>query len=164
LVTLHRPSNVDSKEYLKNLLHLLNTISECRKVIFPIHPRTKANMQKFSLDNLLSENVTLTEPIGYIDFLALTKNSELIITDSGGIQEESTYLGIQCITVRDNTERPSTIEIGTNQLIGTDLEKVEKTAIEILNGNKKNGSIPEFWDGHASDRIVKTLIEELGKY
>jgi UDP-N-acetylglucosamine 2-epimerase (non-hydrolysing) len=164
LVTLHRPSNVDSKDYLKSLLHLLNTISELRKVIFPIHPRTKANMQKFSLDNLLSENVILTEPIGYIDFLALTKNSELIITDSGGIQEESTYLGIQCITVRDNTERPSTVEIGTNQLIGTDLVKVEKAATEILNGKKKTGAIPEFWDGHASESITKTLIEVIDNH
>jgi UDP-N-acetylglucosamine 2-epimerase (non-hydrolysing) len=161
LVTLHRPSNVDSKDYLEELIHLLNTVSEKRKVIFPIHPRTKNNMHRFGLDNTLSENVILTDPIGYIDFLSLTKNAELIITDSGGIQEESTYLGVQCITVRNNTERPVTVEVGTNQLIGTDLEKVEKTALEVLCGQKKQGAIPVLWDGHAADRITEILTELL---
>lgn len=157
LVTLHRPSNVDSKEYLAKLIHLLNSVSEKRKLIFPIHPRTKNNMHKFGLDNMLSENVLLTDPIGYIDFLALTKNAELIITDSGGIQEESTYLGVQCITVRDNTERPVTVDVGTNQLIGTDLDKVEKAALVVLNGNLKKGSIPELWDGKAAERIAELI-------
>lgn len=161
LVTLHRPSNVDSHKYLEELLHLLNTVSEKRKVFFPIHPRTKLNMHKFGLDTLLNKNVILSDPIGYIDFLALTKNAELIITDSGGIQEESTYLGIQCITVRNNTERPVTVQEGTNQLIGTDLEKVEKTALEILNGNIKRGSIPELWDGKAAERITEIIVNRL---
>ncbi len=161
LVTLHRPSNVDSKEYLQKLIHLLNTVSEKRKLIFPIHPRTKSNMQKFGLDSLLSENVILTEPIGYVDFLSLTKNAELIITDSGGIQEESTYMGVQCITVRDNTERPSTVDVGTNQLIGTNLEEVEKAALKILSGEKKKGSIPELWDGKAAERITEILVEKI---
>ncbi|MGE5431189.1 MAG: non-hydrolyzing UDP-N-acetylglucosamine 2-epimerase [Syntrophomonadaceae bacterium] len=161
LVTLHRPSNVDSKEYLEKLIHLLNTVSEKRKLIFPIHPRTKNNMQRFGLDGSLSENVILTDPIGYIDFLSLTKNAELIITDSGGIQEESTYMGVQCITVRDNTERPITVELGTNQLIGTDLDKVEKTALEVLEGKKKSGTIPPLWDGHAAERIAEIIIKKL---
>lgn len=161
LVTLHRPSNVDSKDYLEKLIHLLNTVSEKRKLIFPIHPRTKNNMQKFGLENLLSPNVILTEPIGYIDFLSLTKDAELIITDSGGIQEESTYLGVQCITVRDNTERPVTVEVGTNQLIGTDLEKVEKAALAILEGTYKHGNIPELWDGRAAERITEILINRI---
>ncbi|MCU7521127.1 MAG: UDP-N-acetylglucosamine 2-epimerase (non-hydrolyzing) [Ignavibacteria bacterium] len=161
LVTLHRPSNVDSKDYLEELIHLLNTVSEKRKVIFPIHPRTKNNMHRFGLNNTLSSNVILTDPIGYIDFLALTKNAELIITDSGGIQEESTYLGVQCITVRNNTERPVTVEVGTNQLIGTDLEKVEKAALEVLCGQKKQGNIPDLWDGRAAERIAQILIEQL---
>ena len=108
--------------------------------------------------NNISENIILTEPIGYIDFLALTKNSGLIITDSGGIQEESTYLGIQCITVRNNTERPITVEVGTNHLIGTDLNSVEKCASDILSGKIKEGKIPEMWDGKTSERIVKYLL------
>ncbi len=161
LVTLHRPSNVDTKEGLKALLHLLNTVAEKRKLLFPIHPRTKSNMIKFGLDNTLEENVVLTDPIGYIDFLALTKDAELIITDSGGIQEESTYLGVQCITVRNNTERPITVEIGTNQLIGTDLSKVEKAALEVLDGKIKTGKIPELWDGKAAERIAEILFQKL---
>ena len=113
-------------------MKLFESLSAERKIIFPVHPRTKKNLEAagFSIDN--HKNVILTEPIGYIDFLALTKNAELIITDSGGIQEESTYLGVQCITVRNNTERPVTVEVGTNQLIGTDLVKVEEAAKKIL--------------------------------
>lgn len=161
LVTLHRPSNVDSKDYLKELIHLLNATAEKRKLIFPIHPRTRNNMTKFGLDGSLSKDVILTDPIGYIDFLSLTKNAELIITDSGGIQEESTYLGVQCITVRNNTERPSTVELGTNQLIGTDLEKVEKAAIDVLSGNKKKGTVPPLWDGHAAERITQIIAGKI---
>ncbi|MGE5683287.1 MAG: non-hydrolyzing UDP-N-acetylglucosamine 2-epimerase [Bacillota bacterium] len=161
LVTLHRPSNVDSKGYLKELIGLLNTISEKKKLIFPIHPRTRNNMKSFHLDGIIGKNVILTDPIGYIDFLSLTKNAALIVTDSGGIQEESTYLGVQCITVRNNTERPSTVELGTNQLIGTDLKKVESAALEVLNGHKKQGSIPPLWDGHAAERIVKIISEKI---
>jgi len=161
LVTLHRPSNVDTKEELEALLHLLNTVARKRKLVFPIHPRTKSNMIKFGLDKTLEENVILTDPIGYIDFLALTKDAELIITDSGGIQEESTYLGVQCITVRKNTERPITVEVGTNQLIGTNLTKVEKAALKILDGKIKTGKIPELWDGKAAERIAEIIENEL---
>ena len=155
LFTLHRPSNVDSKEFLKNLMKLFESLSAERKIIFPVHQRTKKNIVEsgFSINN--HKNVILTEPIGYIDFLALTKNAELIITDSGGIQEESTYLGIQCITVRNNTERPVTVEVGTNQLIGNDLVKVEEAAKKILHGNLKKGNIPELWDGKTAERIAE---------
>lgn len=161
LVTLHRPSNVDSKEYLRELIDLLNEISKERKLIFPIHPRTKNNMKTFKLDGLLGSNVILTDPVGYIDFLCLTKNSELIITDSGGIQEESTYLKVQCLTVRNNTERPVTVQMGTNQLIGTDLKRVQLAALDILCGNKKSGTVPPLWDGHASDRIAEIVADKL---
>ncbi len=161
LVTLHRPSNVDTKEELKAILHLLNTVAGKRKLLFPIHPRTKSNMVKFGLDNTLEKNVILTDPIGYIDFLALTKDAELIITDSGGIQEESTYLGIQCITVRKNTERPITVEVGTNQLVGVDLVKVEEAALKVLDGKIKKGTIPDLWDGKAAERIVEIIHEKL---
>lgn len=157
LVTLHRPSNVDSKDFLKELMSLFKSLSVNKKIIFPVHPRTKKNLEESGYGNNFYKNVILTEPIGYIDFLSLTKNAELIITDSGGIQEESTYLGVQCITVRNNTERPITVKVGTNQLIGTDLKNVENAAKEILNGNTKKGKIPELWDGKAAERITEIL-------
>jgi UDP-N-acetylglucosamine 2-epimerase (non-hydrolysing) len=118
-------------------------------------------MAKFGLDGKLDKNIILTDPIGYIDFMALTKNSELIVTDSGGIQEESTYMGVQCITVRNNTERPSTVDVGTNQLIGTDLEKVEKAALEVLGGKVKKGQVPELWDGKAAERITEIISKKI---
>lgn len=158
LVTLHRPSNVDSNDFLKDLMQLFESVSSERQIIFPVHPRTKKNLLEAGYNNDHSKNIILTEPIGYIDFLSLTKNAELIITDSGGIQEESTYLGVQCLTVRNNTERPITVEIGTNQLIGTDLKNVEKAAKEILTGNIKKGNIPELWDGRAAERITDILV------
>ncbi|MEJ2616765.1 MAG: UDP-N-acetylglucosamine 2-epimerase (non-hydrolyzing) [Ignavibacteriaceae bacterium] len=158
LVTLHRPSNVDSKDFLKDLMILFEKLAEKRKIIFPVHPRTKKNLEDSGYIKNINKNIILTEPIGYIDFLALTKNSGLIITDSGGIQEESTYLGIQCITVRNNTERPVTVEVGTNHLIGTDLNSVEECTLDILTGKIKEGKIPEMWDGKTSERIVKYLL------
>ena len=161
LTTFHRPSNVDSEINLKEIVILLNKITTDKKLLFPIHPRTKNNLKKFNLEKKLSKNVLLTEPLGYIDFLALTKNSELIITDSGGIQEESTYLGVQCITVRNNTERPITLTAGTNHLAGTDFNKVFKIANKILAGNIKSGSIPELWDGKAAKRITQIISDNL---
>jgi UDP-N-acetylglucosamine 2-epimerase (non-hydrolysing) len=158
LVTMHRPSNVDSEEFSKDLYKLFISLAKKRKIIFPVHPRTRKNFMSFGFQTE-DKNIILTDPIGYIDFLALTKNAELIITDSGGIQEESTYLGVQCITVRENTERPVTVELGTNHLVGTDLQEVERVALDILNGNKKKGKIPELWDGKAAERIAKTLVE-----
>lgn len=157
LVTLHRPSNVDTKESLEKLVNFLNRLGEERKVIFPIHPRTKSNLEKHSIIQSFNQSVVLTDPIGYIDFQALIKNAELIVTDSGGIQEESTYLGVQCITLRTTTERPITVEVGTNQLIGVDLKKAEEVCLQVLSGNKKEGKIPEKWDGKASTRILKII-------
>jgi len=163
LITLHRPSNVDMEAGLTGIISLLNNLAKERKILFPVHPRTKQNFEKFGIlkKSGLSENLIITEPIGYIDFLCLTKNAELVITDSGGIQEETTYLGVQCITVRDNTERPVTIEVGTNWLIGTDLGKIESTAFEVLKGEAKKGKIPELWDGMAAERIAKILSKLL---
>jgi UDP-N-acetylglucosamine 2-epimerase (non-hydrolysing) len=158
LVTFHRPKNVDGYEYLNNLVTFLNNISAKRTVVFPVHPRTKKNMIKNDLLNKLTDNIKLIDPIGYIDFLALIQNAELAVTDSGGIQEETTFLKVQCITVRDNTERPCTITEGTNQLIGTNLKLVEKTVNEILSGDIKIGKIPELWDGKTAERIVKNII------
>jgi UDP-N-acetylglucosamine 2-epimerase (non-hydrolysing) len=160
LVTLHRPSNVDDADQLSKLLDLLNNIAERRRVIFPIHPRTKNNIEKYSLLDNLNSNLVLTDPIGYLDFLALTSNAELILTDSGGIQEESTYLGVQCITLRTSTERPVTVEVGTNQLLGINLEDARKAALDVLDGKIKKGSIPELWDGKAAERITEILTQK----
>ena len=162
LVTLHRPSNVDNGDNLSSIVTLLNNLAKKRKVIFPVHPRTKKNLEAFGFLTRISSNVVLLDPIGYIDFISLTKNAELILTDSGGIQEESTYLGVQCITVRKTTERPITVEIGTNHLVGEDYTLAEQVAEEILDGKKiKNGKIPEKWDGKTGERITKILTDNL---
>lgn len=161
LCTFHRPSNVDSQASLTQLVGLLNSLGSERKVVFPIHPRTSNNLKKFGLDSNLSSNLILTDPIGYLDFLNLTKHAELIVTDSGGVQEESTWLGVQCITVRDNTERPVTVDVGTNQLIGTDLTKVWDASLKILQGYKKEGGIPYLWDGKAAERITEIVVNRI---
>ncbi len=159
LCTFHRPSNVDDAGWLRALLQMLSRLPA--PVIFPVHPRTRRNMEQAGLLRNLPENLLLTGPVGYIDFLALEKQAALIITDSGGIQEESTFLGVPCITVRNNTERPVTVEVGTNYLVGTDLTKVETTARKILDGERKEGAIPELWDGHTAGRIAEILVRTL---
>jgi len=161
LVTLHRPSNVDIFEQASKLKELLNTIAEKRKIIFPMHPRTLINWEKFNLLNSLDTNILITEPIGYIEFLNLTKNAELILTDSGGIQEESTYLGVQCITLRTSTERPITVEVGTNQLFGTDLDQAQISALEVLDGKLKLGAIPDLWDGNSANRVAEIISQKI---
>jgi UDP-N-acetylglucosamine 2-epimerase (non-hydrolysing) len=160
LVTMHRPSNVDDEKRLIGLTDLINSLSLKRSIVFPIHPRTRNNLEKFKLTEKLNNNIILTEPIGYIDFLTLIRNSELILTDSGGIQEESTYLGVQCITLRKSTERPSTVDEGTNQLVGEDFEIAKTAANEVLNGFKKEGKIPDLWDGKSAERIVEILVNK----
>jgi UDP-N-acetylglucosamine 2-epimerase (non-hydrolysing) len=161
LVTLHRPSNVDSEKSLKNVVNFLNEVAEERKVIFPIHPRTRKNLIDCKLLNTFNGRVKLSDPIGYIDFLALMKSAEVVVTDSGGIQEETTFLGIPCITVRDSTERPVTVEIGTNQVVGTDLNKALEAVFSILKGEAKNGDVPLLWDGKAAERIVGIILQKL---
>ncbi|GAB4142779.1 MAG: UDP-N-acetylglucosamine 2-epimerase (non-hydrolyzing) [Ignavibacteriales bacterium] len=163
LVTLHRPSNVDVLSQTEKLIKLLNNIAKLRKIVFPIHPRTRKNWEDFGVIEKLNSNIILTEPIGYLDFINLIQNSELIITDSGGIQEESTFLGVQCITLRTSTERPITVEVGTNQLLGEDLERAEIAAIDVLKGKIKKGAIPELWDGKASKRITEIIVKYLNK-
>ncbi|PLX02226.1 MAG: UDP-N-acetylglucosamine 2-epimerase (non-hydrolyzing) [Marinilabiliales bacterium] len=161
LSTFHRPSNVDNEEELQDLVKAINELADLSKIVFPIHPRTKNNLEKFGLISSIKENVIILEPLGYIDFLNLTKNAKLVITDSGGIQEETTFLGVQCITVRDNTERPITSEIGTNHMIGTDLRKVVNAAKEIIGGKIKKGQIPELWDGKTADRIAEIIYKSI---
>jgi UDP-N-acetylglucosamine 2-epimerase (non-hydrolysing) len=157
LMTFHRPSNVDTPPALARLVEMLNRLTEKSRLVFPIHPRTRKNLEEFGLMGKLNKEILTLDPIGYFDFLALIKSAGLLITDSGGIQEETTFLGVQCITVRNNTERPVTVTTGTNQLIGTELEAVEKAAIEVLEGHIKEGTIPEKWDGHTAERIVDII-------
>ncbi len=161
LVTLHRPSNVDNIEQLIKIFNILNNLAKETKIIFPIHPRTRKNLSEFNILNTLSPNIILVDPIGYIDFINCIAKAQLILTDSGGIQEESTYLGVQCITLRESTERPITVEIGTNQLLGFDLEKAEKAAFSVLSGNVKKGEIPDLWDGHAAERITEIILNKV---
>lgn len=157
LVTMHRPSNVDDKNQLTKLFELFNEVAKLKKVVFPIHPRTMKNLETFEIKSKLDDNIILTDPIGYIDFMKCTKNAELILTDSGGIQEESTFLGVQCITLRTSTERPVTVELGTNQLFGDDLEKAKEATFNVLSGKVKQGTIPPLWDGNAANRICEIL-------
>ena len=154
LLTFHRPSNVDARHSLSRLVDMLNRLAGKTRLVFPVHPRTRKNLEEFGLRSVLSPDILLLDPIGYLEFLALTRSAKLVITDSGGIQEETTYLGVQCITVRNNTERPVTVSTGTNQLIGTDLTEVESAAEDVLSGNIKKGEIPEYWDGQTAERIV----------
>ncbi len=160
LVTMHRPSNVDNEEKLIALINMLNKLTEKRKILFPLHPRTLKNIEQLGLMGKFSESIILTEPLGYIDFIALTMNSALVLTDSGGIQEESTFLGVQCVTIRYTTERPVTVETGTNHLAGDNFSTAESLAVDVLEGRKKKGLIPELWDGKASKRIVEILLKE----
>ncbi len=160
LVTMHRPSNVDNEDRLEELISLLNRLAEKTQIIFPVHPRTSKNLEKFKLNSKLSSNLIITDPIGYLDFIWIMRNASLILTDSGGIQEESTFLGIQCITLRKTTERPITVDVGTNQLVGDDFASAEKLADSIISGKIKIGKIPDLWDGKSSERIVEILIKE----
>lgn len=157
LLTFHRPSNVDKKSSLLELVQMLNRLAKKTRLVFPVHPRTRKNLVEFSLMKELDSEILLLEPIGYVDFLALTRSAKLVITDSGGIQEETTWLGVQCITVRNNTERPVTVTEGTNHLIGTDFQVTETTAFEILEGKIKQGRIPDKWDGHTAERILDII-------
>jgi UDP-N-acetylglucosamine 2-epimerase (non-hydrolysing) len=159
LVTLHRPSNVDDPENLKKILTTLNNISMDIPVIFPIHPRTRQRISDFGLSISGNGNLYIIDPLGYLEFLVLQKNACVVITDSGGIQEETTYLGVPCLTIRENTERPVTVELGTNILVGQDIERLQSEVRAILSGNAKKGTIPPLWDGKASERIAEIIVQ-----
>jgi UDP-N-acetylglucosamine 2-epimerase (non-hydrolysing) len=159
LVTMHRPSNVDNTRALKSLLQSLVQISKKHQVVFPLHPRTSKNIVNFNLEGITSESdIKFIPPAGYIDFMCLQKNAKLVITDSGGVQEESSHFNTPCLTIRDNTERPVTIQNGTNKLIGTSYKNIERE-IDIIDYNKKSNI--KYWDGRSSERIVKILIDTL---
>ncbi|MGB8225644.1 MAG: UDP-N-acetylglucosamine 2-epimerase (non-hydrolyzing) [Sedimentisphaerales bacterium] len=160
VVTLHRPSNVDECKAFRSILDALVKIQDEIKVVFPVHPRT---LKQFELTGLIRNlnnfpNIMLTEPLGYLDFMKLMSESKIVITDSGGIQEETTVLGIPCLTVRENTERPITITEGTNMLVGTDTDKILRGFRESLHRVKKK-SRPHLWDGKASERIIQVLLK-----
>ena len=162
--TFHRPGNVDDIEKLTELVSVIKEIAQKGKVVFPIHPRTKNNLEKNGLlADVTNENIILTEPVGYIDFMKLIGNSKGVITDSGGIQEETTFMQIPCLTIRPNTERPVTNEIGSNTLLDLDKSSILKHVEEINNGTYKKGEIPEKWDGNATDRIAEVINTFLSK-
>lgn len=163
LVTLHRPSNVDDLEWLEAMLRTLDQIGGETPVLFPVHPRTRKGLSRFVSKIESSGRVQLLEPLPYLEFLALQQKAAMVITDSGGIQEETTFLGIPCLTVRENTERPITVDLGTNILVGRDLARLRCEAERILAGQKKHGKIPPLWDGHAAERIAQILASRYGE-
>ncbi len=155
LVTLHRPSNVDDLSALKRLLDVLTGIAATLPIIFPVHPRTRQKIAELGLSH--SEKLQLWEPQSYLQFLALQQKATVVITDSGGIQEETTFLRVPCLTLRDTTERPVTVTVGTNVMIGRDMNLLCREVKAVLNGERKNGDIPPLWDGGAAERIAQIL-------
>jgi len=159
VMTLHRPSNVDEESILTELLNTIETECAGIPVIFPVHPRTQAILNRLGVN---FKNIHMVEPLGYLEFNYLVERSKAVITDSGGITEETTVMGIPCMTLRENTERPETIEIGTNELLGVNPENLSKALKQLLAGNWKKGQIPELWDGKTGERIVE-ILEKLLK-
>src|ERR1017187_8818317 len=158
LVTLHRPANVDDSAALKSILQSLLDVSRDLVVVFPTHPRTRQRIAEFGLElKLKTDQLRLLDPLPYVDFLGLQSRARVVITDSGGIQEETTYLGVPCLTLRENTERPITVSLGTNVLVGRDPKKLRAELALVLAGKQKKGTIPPLWDRHAGERIAHVL-------
>lgn len=156
VMTLHRPSNVDEEQQLKALISQIVSLGKDYPIIFPVHPRTKKLLQDLDLN---FENLYYVEPLGYLEFNYLVKNAFAVLTDSGGITEETTVMNVPCVTLRENTERPETCEIGTNVLVGNDPEKIAHSFEELLSGKWKKGQIPELWDGNAAKRIIENIVK-----
>jgi UDP-N-acetylglucosamine 2-epimerase (non-hydrolysing) len=163
-LTLHRPSNVDDRTTLSRILDALEQIAERLPIIFPAHPRTRERLEEFGFADRIrrAAGLRLIEPLGYLDFLRLYSGARLVLTDSGGIQEETTVLSIPCLTLRENTERPITVEMGTNKIVGTNTEKITRAAFDSLDAPRQQESrrMPPLWDGHTAERILEALIEE----
>jgi UDP-N-acetylglucosamine 2-epimerase (non-hydrolysing) len=160
VLTLHRPSNVDDKDAFERIITALEVVGEQLSLVLPLHPRTSKQAEKFGLTTRLESipNIILTEPAGYLDFVALMASAKLVLTDSGGLQEETTALGIPCITLRENTERPITVTEGTNIVVGNETSTIISTAMEILENGGKEGQIPDLWDGNTAVRISDVLL------
>ena len=163
LVTLHRPANVDSREDLGDALAILSEVSTELPLVWPLHPRTRANIERFGLSRLLGRRIASLPPQGYLETLGLLRDATLVITDSGGIQEETTALGVPCLTMRENTERPVTVAEGTNTVVGRNRSLILRGVADILAGRGKHGRIPELWDGRASERIASHLVQWLAR-
>jgi len=157
VVTLHRPSNVDNPGVLTKILNALEDVSNDLPVIFPIHPRTRRRLKEYGIRIPENARIRIIPPVGYVEFLRLQRDATLVITDSGGMQEETTFLGVPCLTVRENTERPVTVEVGTNTIVGHDMKFLKERVSQILRGEAKRGSIPPLWDGKAGSRIADKL-------
>ena len=159
MMTLHRPSNVDNRKSFETILEAIAHLQKRVAIVFPMHPRTKKRIGEFGLQDTIDamENLIVTEPLGYLDFLNLLCHTTMVLTDSGGLQEETTVLGIPCLTIRENTERPVTVREGTNTLVGPHREVILKEGFKILDGKGKTGKIPGLWDGNASQRIGEVL-------
>jgi len=164
LVTLHRPSNVDDLPWLRNLLATLSDLSAQLNIIFPVHPRTRERLTELGITKAHAARLHLLEPLPYLEFLALQTRARFVITDSGGIQEETTFLGVPCLTIRENTERPITLTHGTNQLVGRDMQRLQEAAAEILRNDSvaaaPNPSRVPLWDGHAAERIADVILQQ----
>lgn len=165
ILTLHRPSNVDIKDNFSKIIGALEFIGQHIQIVFPMHPRTQKNATKFSLLGRIESipNIVITGPLGYLDFISLMSSSTMALTDSGGLQEETTALGIPCVTLRENTERPITVTEGTNEVVGCDPELIKSTAINILTTGGKVGRIPDLWDGKTAHRIADVLLNYISK-
>ena len=159
VMTLHRPANVDQEEKLKELIQEIIDHSGGLPLVFPVHPRTKKMLQNLGIAH---ERLHMVDPLGYLEFNFLVESAKAVITDSGGITEETTVMGIPCMTLRDNTERPETITEGTNELLGTDPKAIKPAMEKLFSGNWKKGGIPHLWDGKTAKRIVEILIDKLG--
>jgi UDP-N-acetylglucosamine 2-epimerase (non-hydrolysing) len=158
VLTMHRPSNVDDPAVLRGLLETIRKISARLPLVFPLHPRTRGMIEKFGLSALVdTPEILILPPMGYLEMLGLMKDARLVLTDSGGIQEETTALGVPCITLRNNTERPITVDLGTNTIVGQDAEKILAVFDDVMKNGGKAGRTPEFWDGHAATRIAREL-------
>lgn len=165
VLTLHRPSNVDDKESFIRILSALEKIGDQLALVFPLHPRTRIRAEEFGLKQRLESipNIIITEPAGYLDFVALMAQAKLVLTDSGGLQEETTALGIPCLTLRENTERPITVSEGTNTIVGNSTQAILDASNDILQNGGKAGRIPELWDGNTAVRIADILIDYISK-
>jgi len=162
IITLHRPSNVDDEKNIRYILDMIGILQQKTKIVFPAHPRTRNRFREFHLEDKIGsmKDLIIIPPTGYLDFLHLVGNARYVLTDSGGVQEETTFLGIPCLTLRKTTERPVTVSEGTNTLIELDSEKVSSMVSSILKGAYKKGNIPKLWDGRTAERIVKILIQK----